>query len=149
MDINLTPVSNEYYWVSDLKFSVISTIRIGIGQLYTMTKLTSPRNLTGKSYVPFKAQGEAHYIWNTGTLVHRLVSPEGDTYIMTGYTREVQPDLTRSNLSQLDTMLRLPAGWTFENYFLDKTVVVRSGADNNNTLVVLFDDLNNNYVQYE
>jgi len=68
---------------------------------------------------------------------------------MTGFTQEVQPSLTRNTLSNLDTMLRLPDGWRFENYFLDKTVVVRAGVDNNNTVEVLFDDLNNNYVQYE
>ena len=149
MDINLTPVSSEYYWVSDLRFSVQGTVRISLSQLYATTKLKNTKNLAGASYVPFKLQGESHYIWNTGSLAHRLVSPKGETYIMTAYTKEVQPTLSRDNLSNLNTMLRLPPGWTYENYFLDKTIVVRSGVDNDNAITVLFDDLNNNYVLYD
>ncbi len=149
MDINLTPVSSEYVWVSDLKFSVIGTARISLKQLFQTTKLTQTKNLAGASYVGFRLYGDTHYIWNTGSLAHRLVSPKGETYIMTSYTQEVQPLLTRTNLSNLDTMLRLPPGWKFENYFLDRNVVVRAGADNANSVEVLFDDLNNNYVLYD
>jgi hypothetical protein len=149
MDINLTPVSSEYVWVSDLKFSVAGTTRISLKQLFNTTKLKNTKNLAGASYVSFKLYGDTHYIWNTGSLVHRLVSPKGETFIMTGYTQQVQPILTRSNLSTLDTMLRLPPGWKFENYFLDRNVVVRAGVDNDNSVEVLFDDLNNNYVLYE
>ena len=149
MDTNLTPVSSEYFWVSDLKFSVLGTARVSLRQLLHTTKLTATKNLSLASYVPFTVRGEAHYIWNTGTLVHRLVSPKGETYIMVGYTQEVQPSLTRDNLSNLDTMLRLPPGWRFENYFLDRNVVVRAGIDNDNSVETLFDDLNNNYVLYE
>jgi hypothetical protein len=68
---------------------------------------------------------------------------------MVGYTQEVQPSLTRENLSNLDTMLRLPPGWRFENYFLDRNIVVRAGIDNDNSVETIFDDLNNNYVLYE
>ena len=149
MDINLTPISSEYYWVSNLKFSELGTSRIKLSQLYQTTKLGSSKNLAGASYVPFKLVGEAHYIWNSGSLIHRLVSPEGDAYIMFSYTRDVQPTLSRETLSDLNSMLRLPPGWTFENYFLDKNVVVRAGLENENSIVVIFDDLNNNYVRYD
>jgi len=149
MDINLTPISSEYYWVSNLKFSQLSTSRIKLSQLYQTTKLGSTKNLAGASYVPFKLVGETHYIWNSGSLIHRLVSPEGNAYIMYSYTRDVQPSLSRETLSDLNSMLRLPPGWTFENYFLDKNVVVRAGLENQNSITVIFDDLNNNYVLYE
>jgi len=149
MDINLTPVLNEYYWVSDLKFSVLGETRISLRQLYQTTKLKSTKNLAGASYVPFKIRGDSHYIWNAGTLVHRLVSPEGNSYIMYSYTKEVQPSLNRENLSNIDQLLRMPAGWTYENYFLDKTVVVRAGVENDNTVTVVFDDLNNYYALYD
>lgn len=149
MDINLTPVVNEYYWVSNLKFSVLGETRINLATLYQTTKLKSTRNLAGASYVPFKIHGESHYIWNAGTLVHRLVPPIGDPYIMYSYTKEVQPSLNRENLSKIDQLLRMPVGWSYENYFLDKTVVVRAGVENNNSVTVIFDDLNNYYVRYD
>jgi hypothetical protein len=149
MDINLTPVVNEYYWVSNLKFSALGETRINLYKLYQTTKLKSTRNLAGASYVPFTIRGESHFIWNAGTLVHRLVAPNGDSYIMYSYTKEVQPSLNRENLSNIDQLLRMPAGWTYENYFLDKTVVVRAGVENDSSVTVIFDDLNNYYVLYD
>ena len=149
MDINLTPVVNEYYWGSNLKFSGLGETRINLATLYQTTKLKSTRNLAGASYVPFRIHGESHYIWNAGTLVHRLVPPSGDPYIMYSYTKEVQPSLNRENLSKIDQLLRMPVGWSYENYFLDKTVVVRAGVENNNSVTVIFDDLNNYYVRYD
>ena len=68
---------------------------------------------------------------------------------MFSYTKDVQPSLTRDRLSALNDLLKLPAGWTYDNYFLDKNVVVRAGLENENSIVVIFDDLNNNYVRYE
>jgi hypothetical protein len=149
MDINLTPVSSEYVWVGDLKFSVLGSTRISLRQLFQTTKLSDTKNLAGANYVAFRFSGNTHYIWNTGSLVHRLVSPKGETYLMTDFTQEVEPSLTRDNLSNLDTMLRLPPGWKFENYFLGRTIVVRAGVDNNNSVEVLFDDMNNSYVLYQ
>ena len=149
MDINLTPVSSEYFWVSDLKFAVASSAHVSLTKLFQTTKLKSTKNLAAANYIPFKMHGDMHFIWNTGTLAHRLVSPKGETYIMTSYTQEVQPILTRDTLSNLDTMLRLPPGWKFENYFLDRNIVVRSGVANDNSVEMIFDDLNNNYVLYE
>lgn len=149
MDINLTPIFSEYYWVSNLKFAPSGTTRINLFELYRTTKLGSTKNLAGASYTPFAMRGESHFIWNPGTLVHRLVAPDGTAYLMFSYTRDVQPALTRETLSDLNDMLKLPPGWTYENYFLDKTIVVRSGLQNDNSIVVIFDDLNNNYVRYE
>ena len=148
MDVNLTPVVNEFYWVSDLKFSVMGETRLSLGELYRATKLGSNRNLSGANYRPYKMRGDMHFIWNAGTLVHRLVAPDGKPYIMFSYTTVIQETLTRDNLSNLEEVLKMPPGWIYENYFLDKTLVVRSGVDNDNMLTVLFDDVNNYYVFY-
>ena len=148
MSVNLTPLSNEYYLVSNLKFAPLGTSRISLKTLISATKLTGISNLTGSNYRPFPLEGRFYYIWNIGTLVHRLVSPEGDTYLMSSYTKEVSPTLTRASLINLGTQLDLPPGWTFESYFLDKTITVRAGPTNNNTIITLFDDLHNNYVKY-
>lgn len=148
MSVNLTPLSNEYYLVSNLKFAPLGTSRISLKTLISATKLTGIANLTGSSYRSFPLEGRFYYIWNIGTLVHRLVTPEGDTYLMSSFTKEVAPTLTRDSLINLGTQLDLPPGWTFESYFLDKTITVRAGPLNNNTITTLFDDLHNNYVKY-
>jgi hypothetical protein len=67
---------------------------------------------------------------------------------MSSYTVEVAPNLTRDSLVDLATQLDLPPGWIYESYFLDKTITVRAGPSNNNTITTLFDDLHNNYVLY-
>jgi len=148
MSVNLTPLSNEYYLVSNLKFAQLGTSRVSLRTLLSATKLTGIANLTGSNYRSFPLEGRFYYIWNIGTLVHRLVSPEGDTYLMSSYTVEVAPNLTRANLVNLATQLDLPPGWIYESYFLDKTITVRAGPTNNNTIITLFDDLHNNYVKY-
>lgn len=148
MSVNLTPLSNEYYLVSNLKFSPMGTSRVSLRALWKQTKLSGIANLTGSNYRPFPLEGKFYFIWNIGTLAHRLVSPEGDKYLMSSYTIEVAPNLTRDSLVDLATQLSLPAGWTYESYFLDKTITVRAGPSNNNTITTLFDDLHNNYVLY-
>jgi hypothetical protein len=148
MNVNLTPIDSEYYTVSNLKFSPIATVRIDLETLFATTRLTGVSNLLAANYRPFVVQGKMYYIWNIGTLVHRLVSPDGDTYLMSSFTTEVAPTLTRDRLVYLGDMLNLPEGWEFESYFLDKTITIRAGPDNNNSIVQLFDDLHNNYVKY-
>jgi len=149
MTVNLTPIDNEYYFVSNLKFSPIGTVRVDLKTFLTTTKFSGQGNLRGANYRPFVEEGKSHYIWNIGTLVHRLVSPEGDTYMMSSFTNEVAPTLTRDKLVNLGPMLNLPDGWVYQSYFLDKTITVRSGPENNNSIVVLFDDLKNNYAKYQ
>ena len=149
MDINLTPVVSEYYWVGNLKFGLLSDIRLNLWQIYQTTKLGGSKNLMGASYTPFKVRGNQHFIWSAGTLVHRLVAPDGKAYIMSSYTRDVQPSLNRENLSNINQLLRMPVGWTYENFFLDKHVVVRTAIESHNTVNTIFDDLSNIYVQYE
>jgi hypothetical protein len=148
MSVNLTPLSSEYYLVSNLKFAPMGTSRLSLMTLWKATKLSGLANLTGSNYRPFPLEGKFYFIWNIGTLAHRLVAPNGDTYLMTSYTVEVAPNLTRDSLVDLATQLNLPPGWIYESYFLDKTITVRAGPNNNNTITTLFDDLHNNYVLY-
>ena len=148
MSVNLTPLSSEYYLVSNLKFAPMGTSRLSLMALWKATKLSGVANLTGSNYRPFPLEGKFYFIWNIGTLAHRLVSPDGDKYLMSSYTVEVAPNLTRDSLVDLATQLSLPPGWTYESYFLDKTITVRAGPSNNNTITTLFDDLHNNYVLY-
>jgi hypothetical protein len=149
MSVNLTPIDKEYYSVSDLKFSQVGIVRVNLKTLLTTTYFSGHGNLHGISYRPFVREGKNHYIWNMGTLVYRLVSPEGDTYLMTAFTNEVSPTLTREKLVYLGPMLNLPDGWVYQSYFLDKTITVRAGPDNNNSIVVISDDLRNSYAKYQ
>ena len=148
MDVNLTPALSQYYSVSNLKVAPAGVIRIGLLDVLRRVKTTSAIDLITKSYMRLRYESHTSFIWNPGTLGHRLVDPDGVTYIMSGYTRGVHPDLKKEDLINLKTQLQMPPGWRFESYFLNRTVKIEANDVNGNTLHMVFDDLNNRYFEY-
>jgi len=148
MDVNLSPVSNPFFLIGNLKFSKVGEVKIGL--ISAIKKKTwDIANVVNVTYSPFILQSKIHYIWNIGTLIHRLVAPNGDTYIMYAYTNEVATELKRETLIDLGGQLRLPEGWRYENVLLNKTITVRPTPFNDFGSDVLFDELNNFYVKYQ
>jgi len=148
MDVNLSPVSNPFFYIGNLKFSKVGQVKLNLLSIIKK-KTWDIGNIVNATYSPFESQSMVHYIWNIGTLIHRLVAPNGDTYIMYAYTNEVSKDLKRDNLVDLGGLLRLPEGWRYENVLLNKTVTVRPTPLNNFGADVLFDELNNFYIRYQ
>lgn len=148
MDVNLSPVSNPFFSIGNLKFSKVGQVKIGLVSAL-QKKTWDIANVVNVTYSPFVLQSQIHYIWNIGTLIHRLVAPNGDTYIMFAYTNEVATELKRDNLIELGGQLRLPDGWRYENALLNKTITVRPTPFNDFGSDVLFDELNNFYVKYQ
>lgn len=148
MDVNLSPVSNPFFSIGNLKFSKVGQVKIGLVSAF-QKKTWDIANVVNVTYSPFVLESQIHYIWNIGTLIHRLVAPNGDTYIMYAYTNEVATELKRDNLIDLGGQLRLPDGWRYENVLLNKTITVRPTPFNNFGSDVLFDELNNFYVKYQ
>jgi hypothetical protein len=148
MDVNLSPVSNPFFYIGNLKFSKVGEVKISL--LSAIQKKTwNIGNVVNMTYNPFELNSQIHFIWNIGTLIHRLVAPNGDTYIMYAYTNEVAKDLKRDNLIDLGGQLRLPDGWRYENVLLNKTITVRPTPLNSFASGVIFDELNNFYVKYQ
>lgn len=148
MDVNLSPVSNPFFSIGNLRFSKVGEVKIDL--ISAIKKKTwDIANVVNVTYSPFVLQSKIHYIWNIGTLIHRLVAPNGDTYIMYAYTNEVATDLRRETLIDLGGQLRLPEGWRYENVLLNKTITVRPTPFNDFGSDVLFDELNNFYVKYQ
>lgn len=147
MDVNLSTVSNPFFSIGNLKFSKIGDVRIGLINIFKK-KSWHVGSVVDMTYNPFVLESKIHYIWNVGSLIHRLVAPNGDFYVMYAYTNEVAPELKRETLIDLGGQLRLPAGWRYENELLNKTITVRSTPYNAFGSEVLFDELNNFYVKY-
>jgi len=148
MDVNLSPVSNPFFSIGNLRLSKVGEVKIDL--ISAIKKKTwDIANVVNVTYSPFVLQSKIHYIWNIGTLIHRLVAPNGDTYIMYAYTNEVATDLRRETLIDLGGQLRLPEGWRYENVLLNKTITVRPTPFNDFGSDVLFDELNNFYVKYQ
>jgi len=148
MDVNLSPVSDTFFSIGNLRFSKVGEVKISIASALKK-KMWDIANIVNVTYTPFTFQSKIHYIWNIGTLIHRLVAPNGDTYIMYAYTNEVATELNFENLIDLGGQLRLPEGWRYENVLLNKTINVRPTPLNDYGSDVLFDELNNFYVKYQ
>lgn len=160
MDVNLTSVPNPFYMFGDIKFSKVGTVSVGIGELLSSSGFNfnplallkrqslSVRGMVSAAYTPTTLNSDTFYIWNIGSLVHHLVSPSGDKYIMFSYTNRVVPDLTREGLVDLGPLLNHPPGWKYESFLLDRTITVRATELNGYKNVVLFDELENFYIKY-
>ena len=147
MDVNLTPVSNPFFYVGELRFSKSGQVTI---TLLDMIQKGAWRlgNLVNNTYTPFEVHSKIHYIWNIGTLSHSLIAPNGDRYILYAYTNEVAPDITRSSLVDLGSRLSLPQGWRYESSLLTRTITVRPSANSGFHSSLIFDEFDNYYVKY-
>ena len=147
MDVNLSPVTNKFYYVGNLRFSKVGEVRVTLLDAIKKNawKIASVANYP---YTNFTLRSKIHYIWNIGTLAHTLIAPNGDRYIMYAFTNGVDPDLTRDKLIGLGSMLNLPDGWSYQNSLLTKTITVRPKTDDAYRSLVIFDEFENYYVKY-
>jgi len=147
MDVNLSPVTNTFFYVGKLRFSKTGEVRLTLFDAIR-NNAWKVANVVNSSYKEFKLESQFHYIWNIGTLAHKLISPNGDRYIMYTFTNQIATDLTRDNLIGLGSRLNLPDGWSYENSLLTKTITVYPTPLYNYRSFVLFDEFNNFYVKY-
>ena len=147
MDVNLSPVQDEFYLIGNMRFTPLGQVGINLWDLISSKKPTL-QSVISSTYTPFTLDSDIYYIWNIGTLAHQLVSPDGDKYIMLAYTNDVSPHLTRSRLNELWSQLSLPIGWRYESMLLNKTITIRSTNDEGEANKVLFDELSNFYIKY-
>lgn len=148
MDVNLSTIRDSYFYIGNLRFSKNGEVRISIWDaIKKKTEIIA--GLVDSPYAPYNYNSQIYYIWNIGTLAHRLVSPVGDTYIMYSFTNEVSTNLTRDALIELKDQLNLPPGWAFENFLVSETITVRSMPATGYISSVIFDELNNFYIKYQ
>lgn len=148
MDVNLSPIQDQFYLIGNLKFSSIGRVKMKLSDLIKF-KIFTFEKLMATTYTPFEFESDIYYIWNIGTLAHQLVGPNGQKYIMMGYTNDVSPHLTREGLNELWSQLALPNGWRYESLILNKTITIRSSVIEGIANDVLFDELSNFYISYK
>jgi len=144
MSSNLSPVSEAYYEIGNLKFGEQWKVTIPLLDVL-QSKIPSVDSILKNPYRAYPVDANFYFIWNTGDLAHRLLNPKGETYIMYSYSNDVSPVLTRQNLVDLKTRLDLPPGWEYQSVLLTKTVTIRNKEGG---MELLFDELNNFYVRY-
>ncbi len=94
-----------------------------------------------KLYVPNEVQRYTVWIYNPGTTIYELISPQHETYVMQSYSQLVDANLQLKDLPLLGQRLKLPAGWKFQSRTLEKPLQLKA----NGIAYVLNDDLYNSY----
>ncbi len=73
------------------------------------------------AYSPNIIRRTTEWVFRAGRPVQLLRDPDGATWVLQEYTKDVEPSLTADNLDRLGGMYKeLPAGWTFETKVLTK-----------------------------
>jgi hypothetical protein len=79
----------------------------------------------GKPYVSLHPARASKYLYKKGEPVFLLIPPNSKgVWVMQSWTNHVQKSLTYDALSQLRSMLTLPAGWRFETKVLDRDLTI-------------------------
>jgi hypothetical protein len=127
---NLTPIVRPYIDVGLSRFDYGATIKVNYFD-YIYKFATNERFRLGiarASYTPMGNTAPVHFIYNPGSTVYELISPEGGVFIMTSFTNYYNPKITLTNLSELGTILNLPPGWKFRSRVLDSQVSIHAIA---------------------
>ena len=95
-----------------------------------------------KPYEENKIERSTEYVFNKGSKVYELLSPK-HTYIMQSYSQIVNPNLSESDLDDLQTKIKLPEGWEYKVVILDNDLVLRT-IEEGETFVIQ-DELQNTY----
>jgi hypothetical protein len=148
MDVNLATLPNPFIRIGELQFSAVGEVRIALSDMIRSANY-KPDILISSTYTPFTIQGNIQYIWNIGKPIHRLVAPNGDRYVMFGYTTRVIKQLTQANLADIGPLLNKPEGWHYESFLLDKTLSIKTGPSTGFKVDLLFDDANNLYIKHD
>ena len=130
-EVDMCFVNSGRYWLMDeQEFQGGDVVNFdGVNLLYggemtgaeMMAQMKTP-------YSPNLIFRNSNWIWHAGTPVHLLRDPEGTTWVMQEYTKDVDPTLTLDNLTQVGSKLKnLPKGWKFETKVLSQNLVLDTG----------------------
>ena len=92
-------------------------------------------------YVEITVLRETSYLFEAGTEIYELTSPEGVVYVMQSMSQIVDPDLMLEDLPTLGDRLMLPTDWSYAARTLDEDLVLETESE----ATVVQDDLTNTY----
>jgi hypothetical protein len=145
---NLSARLDPYISVGAIRFAKVGTMSMDYLS-YVHKYLTNERfrlGISGATYTPLIISAPQHYIYNPGTKVSELISPEGKVFMMTSYTNFINSEISMATLGTLDSLLSLPQGWKFRSRILERQIAVFATPPYFEN-VVIFDDFQNFYVE--
>ena len=97
-----------------------------------------------KPYQPYEVARSALFVFDAGERIYQLTGPDGTTFVMQTWSRQIDPELTEAKLTDLGTRLQLPSGWMYSSRVLDKQLLIDTRST---SAKVLQDNLGNSYSQ--
>jgi len=145
MDSNLSPLNREFLYIGPLKFFAQSTSSVSIYELL-FNPILSKKGIPTAYFSPFTVHEDIYYIWNKGATIHTLIPPDKKGYyVMTSYSKMIDPDADKSNITDKVEELTLPEGWKYESRILEKPLIVRTQPAKKFAHQIVFDQLQNFY----
>lgn len=146
---NLTTAPNPFYYFGTLRYSKIGEVRVNLYDIFLTEGVLPTLNFVANApYQPRDYYSQTFIVWNPGTLAHMLVSPTGDTYVLTNISNKILGSLNLENASDLKDILRLPTGWDFQSLLLSETIQIRATEVDNYKTVLLTDEFYNVYIKF-
>jgi len=145
---DLTVSDKGFTYIGSQRFAETLSLRIGWIDI-----LRNPGFLLGSSvirraqYFPLEAKQDLNSFWSPGEPAYVLVTPNGETYLMTHYSVKLLPGLNRYNLLSLNKLLILPPEWKFVKADIIKPIWLTQGPEQGYTQIMTYDNLGNIYVK--
>ena len=124
LEVDMVAVNHGRFWMMDQL-----TLQGGELQDFHGVEMRWAGDMTGaemiaqfqSAYSPSLIYRNTDWVFRAGRPVQLLRDPQGATWVLQEYTKDVEPSLTADNLDRLGGMYTtLPEGWTFETKVLAK-----------------------------
>jgi hypothetical protein len=145
--VSLAVLNGPRYWLMDSieksDRSQMSVERFGDLDMIRQASVDiGPVASAGAPYQPRPVDRRATFVFDAGSRIYELTSPDGQRFVMQTWSQQVDPALSEDDLVDLGARLQLPAGWTYSSRVLDSELVLDTSATDGQ---VLQDDLRNSY----
>jgi hypothetical protein len=129
-------LETKFLTVSGLGFQLVANLK---NVLFVLLKNKKP-------YQEVEVSRQTVWIYEPNKPIYELIAPNGSVYLMQSYSVHKKTQQTLTSLSTLGTQLQLPKGWTYKTGTIQKELRVPT---ENNTAIVLQDDIENTYQRIE
>ncbi len=135
------------YWTIDRVTTDLvktaDTTTFGVLKMFKGTSINfGPTMPVQTPYTIREIPRETVFSFEAGSRVYEVTDDAGRTYAMQSYAQIIDPTQTIDKLENLGSVLKLPAGWTFESKVLDAKLDVPT---TNGIAYVVQDELQNTY----
>ena len=148
MDVAKSGLGFNYINIGSIRFFPIAISEVTLWDVITHpTRFLNKEISYGRAYTAVRTRENVYLRWNPGNSINYLTSPDGRVYVMTSFTSQLVPSLTRTNLSELGAFMNLPPGWTFSTKTLTKVLEVHSKQTQGMETKRLVDEYENIYIE--